>query len=566
VDGLYLAAAAPFDAGCRLWDLRTGREALSLDVGRRVAFTPDGKKLLVWDEKELRIIDLKTLGIASKISWRVDQPESLPAVVSPDGRILAIGSDHGVVRRWNLMTAQELFPEDGHDALITDLVFDRSGTVLKTSSWDRTVRTWKVPTGKLLKTSRFPNALRISPNGRWGALGQFFEQKAWIWDLATEQQLPKEFERMTDVRFASDSRLVLKNPENGFVFYDIQKDQESRKVNLEEPGADILHFSDDLRWAAGRRELDDVILLWDVQSGRITRHFPCKFGTVRLSRDNRMLACTGKELQVFETQTERLIHRFPSLHPTGSFLHSIAFSPDGRMLACGNRFGFVSFWDVLTGTQLGAFQGHLRNVACLQFSPDGRLLVSGSEDTTAVLWKVPAIAPLPQRLGPKELDILWDDLASEKPGKAYQAIAAFLPVPEAALSYLKARLRPISAPDPEKLKALFRDLDNLDFAERDKAMRKLVELGDLAAAELRLLSKEGLSLEIRRRASKLLDQANGPLVSGEKIRSLRAIHLLENLGKSAEPLLETMASGAPESRVTQEAKHALRRLQTLAPR
>jgi WD40 repeat protein len=66
---------------------------------------------------------------------------------------------------------------------------------------------------------------------------------------------------------------------------------------------------------------------------------------------------------------------------------SVAFSPNGRLLASSaNRS--VHLWDVQTGQCLKTFQGYSDRVFSLAFSPDGRLLASGSEDHLVRIWDV----------------------------------------------------------------------------------------------------------------------------------------------------------------------------------
>lgn len=66
---------------------------------------------------------------------------------------------------------------------------------------------------------------------------------------------------------------------------------------------------------------------------------------------------------------------------------SIAFSPNGRLLASSaNRV--VHLWDVQTGQCLQTLQGYTNRVFSLAFSPDGRLLASGSEDHLIRVWDI----------------------------------------------------------------------------------------------------------------------------------------------------------------------------------
>jgi len=73
----------------------------------------------------------------------------------------------------------------------------------------------------------------------------------------------------------------------------------------------------------------------------------------------------------------------------GSFL-CLAFAPDGKLVAGGNKDGSVMLWDPATGAVRATLRGHEGYVFALAFSPDGRTLASGGGDRTARLWDVAA--------------------------------------------------------------------------------------------------------------------------------------------------------------------------------
>lgn len=65
---------------------------------------------------------------------------------------------------------------------------------------------------------------------------------------------------------------------------------------------------------------------------------------------------------------------------------SLAFSPDGRMLAAGLYDKTIRLWEVSTGSYKRTLEGHKGPVNSIAFSPDGKILASSSSDTTIRLW------------------------------------------------------------------------------------------------------------------------------------------------------------------------------------
>ena len=73
-------------------------------------------------------------------------------------------------------------------------------------------------------------------------------------------------------------------------------------------------------------------------------------------------------------------------HDSG--IRSLAFSPDGKILASGSYDDTVRLWDVETGETVHILAEHTDRVTSVAFSPNGNIVASGGWDQTVRLWNV----------------------------------------------------------------------------------------------------------------------------------------------------------------------------------
>jgi hypothetical protein len=77
---------------------------------------------------------------------------------------------------------------------------------------------------------------------------------------------------------------------------------------------------------------------------------------------------------------------------------SVAFSPDGTLLATGDAVGRIRFWRVADQLEAGASVTHTGAATSLRFSADGKLLATASADETARVWNVATRRPITRPL------------------------------------------------------------------------------------------------------------------------------------------------------------------------
>jgi WD40 repeat protein len=115
---------------------------------------------------------------------------------------------------------------------------------------------------------------------------------------------------------------------------------------------------------------------------------------VAFSPDGERLVTAGArhvhpgQIKFWEVATRREVRKVRRVPGT----RAVAFSPDGRVLACGEFGGAIALRDARTGEPLANLRGHTVGVNSLAYSGDGAWLVSAGLDHVVKLWDVKARA------------------------------------------------------------------------------------------------------------------------------------------------------------------------------
>src|SRR5262249_36036994 len=258
--------------------------------------------------------------------------------------------------------------------------------------------------------------------------------------------------------------------------------------------------------------------------------------------------------------------------PTGQVIHH-AFTPDGRHVVVIGRDEIV-LWDLASGKPARRYRsGHVnrQNAVAVAFMPDGRRMITGHDDCTALVWDLTGTGRsggknVPE-LSADALARLWDDLAGDAPGKAHRAGGDLADRPERAGALVRERVKPVRAADDAAVRGLVAKLDAPGFAAREAAEKQLRELGETAVPALRAALKAGGSDEQKGRVGRVLTAATTPGIRpGGRVPQLRAGTGLGGAGPAdARKVLEELAEGVSEARLTREAAAAIRRLSVPKP-
>jgi RNA polymerase sigma factor (sigma-70 family) len=218
-----------------------------------------------------------------------------------------------------------------HGGPVAAVVFSPDGKILASASWDHTVRLWDTVTGnELRRLSGHQDAVfcvAFAPDGKLGGtLASAGKDKTVrLWDISTgkeKQQIGRPTHDVNCLAFSPDGKLLA---------------------------------------GGGRHEL---VRLWDVATGK----------------ELRTLAGQQQLKPIFGNLREEDLER-----PKIGCL-TLAFSPDGKTLAGGNKDGSIRLWDVGTGNEVRRLEGHRNGVISIAFAPGGKTLVSGAAEEAIRLW------------------------------------------------------------------------------------------------------------------------------------------------------------------------------------
>ncbi|MBA0722756.1 hypothetical protein Golax_003406, partial [Gossypium laxum] len=149
---------------------------------------------------------------------------------------------------------------------------------------------------------------------------------------------------------------------------------------------------------AASASLDSLVRVFDVDTNATIATLeapPSEVWQMQFDPKGTTLAVAGggsASIKLWDTATWRLVSTLSVPRPEGpkpsdkssskKFVLSVAWSPDGRRLACGSIDGTISIFDVPRAKFLHHLEGHYMPVRSLVFSPepDGRKLYSASDD------------------------------------------------------------------------------------------------------------------------------------------------------------------------------------------
>jgi len=370
------------------------------DPVRTVRFDGPVRSAVLSPERDLLVaivegpdgrVTARVLTAAGKPLVTLDQRGVTSAAFSPDGTVVATTSIERTTRLWRPRSGTPIHTLPQREGRVVDAEFSRDGDRIVTASDGGTSAVWDVATGsRMLLLCCVNGAVRsasFSPDGRFVVVAST-DRTARVFDTQNGREasrLAGHRETVLGAEFSSDGRRVVTASEDGTArVWDPGTDDALRVLGAHKAPARGAAFSPGGRLVLSWGD-DSTARVWQVETGRELQTLQHGSAVTSAAFDplGSLVATTAPRdgaVRVWSASKGVLLRTLRSERP-----ERVIFSPNGRLLLAIDAPNGARVWrlrDEGPGVRLGADR-HLTAVA---FSPDGRLVVGGDEDGLASVW------------------------------------------------------------------------------------------------------------------------------------------------------------------------------------
>lgn len=298
-----------------------------------------------------------------------------------------------------------------HARSIAALAFAPDGITLASSSWDGTLRLWKIQGSTFAAWAKLPgsaSAIAFAPDGTFLASGRTDAQLA-LWDVTGQapkecHTLPGHTHRPFVLAFTPNGKMLVTGCFGPTLrFWDLRAAEPDGwslfSTDENAPGFTVasLAISGDGRLLATASHTGTSGLrLWTIDGALLDEWAvpKVKARLVAFSPDGKTLAVHGDggTVQLWEAAGDKLRERIKlpghPLPKQDGTVNAVVFTPDGKALATAGKDGKVVIWDTASGKALHRWTmpGEIKALA---LAVDGRHLAAGGSDGTIYLLRLP---------------------------------------------------------------------------------------------------------------------------------------------------------------------------------
>ena len=442
-DGVFHARrrllAACGEEGIRIWQIWLGvqvkaiRDPQALNL-RRLAFSPDGKKILganfsrtihCWDVdtgahlfdlcghptqvghinfgnagqvissclEQIRVWNLETGACLRSIDFAADCGKGA-AYHAP---FVATGSDNGTIHLWNVETGKCLSTAGGSAPRVMSLATNPHNSIVASGKDDGSLSLWQVELGKLSTPitiqahQGLAGGLAFSPNGKLVA-STGSDRIIKVWDAMTGENL-RNFEGHTDyipqLIFADDRTIWSRGYDATTRYWDIETGKHGIFTDLHPQWVLVLARSLDCQWIAFGSYTPTLSRLHR-STGQLTS-YPAVGNRLRqliFTQDDRSIIGITDDRHLNRWELDRDYHHTVAQIGDRDATAIVAHPIYPHLLISGNDDGTISIWDLELQTWIYRIQAHHKEILSIEIITQLNLAIGCSVDGSIKLWEL----------------------------------------------------------------------------------------------------------------------------------------------------------------------------------
>ena len=383
-----LIATASTDNTVKLWT-SDGTPVKTLTEHNRevnsIAFSPKGD--LIATASTDNTVKLWTSDGTLVETLKGHSDKFLVVIFDPKGELIASASEDNTVKIWK-PDGTLMYTLSGHKSRVNNIAFSPNGDLIASSSSD-TVKLWKVNNTFTDTFEGHCRRIAFSPKDDLIALG-CYDGTLRLWKAdGQEKDRLKYGGIVTSVAFSPDGKLIATASDDGV-------------IKLLKPNGNLVRILEDGRnlvksnfynvafsvngdlVAAG---LGKNVRLWKTDGTPVYTLTEHSFDvtSVAFSPNGKLIATASGDTKVKLWKLDS-IASIGTIEEHEHWIFHIAFSPNGKLIATASGDTTVKLWKLNT-TLVNSFQEHSSWVVSVAFRPDGKVIATSSDDTTVKLWK-----------------------------------------------------------------------------------------------------------------------------------------------------------------------------------
>ena len=391
-------------------------------IPQQLAWSPDGSLLAVASTQGLYFYAGETLeeigAVENGIVFRC-------LAFSPDGEIVATGTEDGKVYLWRVEDGTLVGKLKGHKFAVLSVAFSSDGGLLASGSWDRTIRLWRVDELEIIaateedqdndeddnheiqQDSRLLATLEghlagvrgvaFSPDGTtlyswsrkdpinvWSVQGGDHEKTLYIGQAGGGLTA-------TGGMFSTDGELFAAAQSRQVRIF---RTKDGTTLSVLKPFGDTVQevtLSDDGQFAATSEK--GRIKIWRTNKGELIQEYELpvpgeKAHLLALSPDGKVLVTLGKALDLWMVGSETGPQFKMPMEYSSEYRFFSTFSADGSAVLAATMDGGISSYGILDGDLEASTSLPETLIGSMALSPDQTIAAYGTGDRKVLLWQV----------------------------------------------------------------------------------------------------------------------------------------------------------------------------------